>query len=57
MGENKDMLVIGGGISKQHEKFIPLLTVEVDVVPAELRNQAGIVGAAASAMPAGSNGP
>lgn len=41
-----DRIIIGGGVSKKHEKFLPLLTVEMDVVPAELLNQAGIIGAA-----------
>lgn len=41
--------VVGGGISREHEKWIPLLTNEVDVVPAQLRNRAGIVGAAMAA--------
>ena len=33
-------------MSKKHEKFLPLLTVETEVVPAQLRNEAGIVGGA-----------
>lgn len=41
-----DLFIIGGGISKVHEKFIPLLTVQAKVVPAQLQNGAGIVGAA-----------
>jgi len=41
-----DLFIIGGGISKTHEKFIPLLTVQTRVVPAHLQNEAGIVGAA-----------
>ncbi|MEM6532489.1 MAG: ROK family protein [Myxococcota bacterium] len=41
-----DLFIVGGGVSKKHEKFLPLLTVPVPVVPAELRNEAGIVGAA-----------
>lgn len=41
-----DLFIIGGGISKQHEKYIPLLTVEAKVVPAQFQNEAGIVGAA-----------
>lgn len=40
------LVIIGGGISKKHEKFLPRLTVGYPVVPAVLRNQAGIVGAA-----------
>lgn len=41
-----NLVILGGGISKKHEKFIPRLTVDYGVVPATLRNQAGIVGAA-----------
>ncbi len=41
-----DLFIIGGGISKVHEKFIPLLTVQTKVVPAKLQNEAGMVGAA-----------
>jgi polyphosphate glucokinase len=41
-----DLFIIGGGISKAHEKFIPLLTVQARVVPAQFQNEAGIVGAA-----------
>ncbi|KGM19435.1 polyphosphate--glucose phosphotransferase [Corynebacterium auriscanis] len=38
--------VVGGGISRKADKWVPRLTVEQKVVPAQLRNQAGIVGAA-----------
>ena len=41
-----NLFILGGGVSKNPDKFIPLLTVRVPVVPAELRNDAGIVGAA-----------
>ncbi len=41
-----DLFVIGGGVSKRAEHFVPLLTCRTKVVPAELQNQAGIVGAA-----------
>ncbi|MEZ5206307.1 MAG: ROK family protein [Acidimicrobiales bacterium] len=41
-----DRFVLGGGVSKQADKFIPLLDVRTPVVPAELRNKAGMVGAA-----------
>ena len=41
-----DLFVLGGGVSKKHDRFIPLLTVATEVVPATLRNRAGIVGAA-----------
>ena len=45
-----DLFIIGGGISKKHEKFFPYLTIETEVLPADLRNEAGIVGAAAAAQ-------
>lgn len=41
-----DLFIIGGGISKESENYIPLLTVEARVVPATFLNEAGIVGAA-----------
>src|SRR5215210_872883 len=41
-----DLIVIGGGISKNSEKFIPKLKLNAEVVPAKLLNTAGIVGAA-----------
>lgn len=44
-----DLFVIGGGISKDHRKFLPLLSTRAPMVPAVLFNHAGIVGAAAFA--------
>jgi len=44
-----DLIIVGGGVSKEHEKFLPKLTLRTPIVPAELLNGAGIVGAAASA--------
>jgi polyphosphate glucokinase len=44
-----DLFIIGGGISKQSEKYIPLLKIETPVVPAQFFNEAGIVGAALAA--------
>lgn len=41
-----DLFIIGGGVSRKHEKFLPRLTVPVPVVPATLGNDAGIIGAA-----------
>ncbi len=49
-----DLFIVGGGISKKSEDFLPLLTVNVPVVPAQLLNEAGIIGAA---MAAGSEQP
>ena len=45
-----DLIIIGGGVSKRHEKFVPHLTVQAEVVPAQLLNEAGIVGAALAAL-------
>ncbi len=45
-----DLIVFGGGISKKSDKFLPELTIRTPVVPAELRNNAGIVGAAIAAV-------
>ena len=45
-----DLIIIGGGVSKKHEKFFPSLSTQTKVVPAEMRNQAGIVGAALAAV-------
>jgi polyphosphate glucokinase len=40
------LFILGGGVSKNADKYIPRLTVRTPVVPASLRNDAGIVGAA-----------
>ena len=47
-----DLFVVGGGVSKKHDKFLPLLELKTPIVPAQLRNTAGIVGAAALAAQA-----
>jgi polyphosphate glucokinase len=42
-----DLIIVGGGISKQSEKWVPRLTgIRARIVPAALLNDAGIVGAA-----------
>ncbi|WP_165217928.1 polyphosphate--glucose phosphotransferase [Schaalia sp. ZJ1691] len=41
-----DLFVVGGGVSKNHEKFMPLLDLKTPMVPAQLFNTAGIAGAA-----------
>ena len=45
-----DLFVVGGGVSKQHEHFLPLLKISTPIVPAVHRNNAGILGAAALAV-------
>jgi polyphosphate glucokinase len=44
-----DLVIAGGGVSKKAEKWLPLLEVRTEVVAAALKNDAGIVGAAAAA--------
>jgi polyphosphate glucokinase len=43
------LIIIGGGVSKKADKFLPYIDVGVPLVPATLRNEAGIIGAAATA--------
>ncbi|MFN8381803.1 MAG: ROK family protein [Anaerolineales bacterium] len=45
-----DLFIIGGGISKESEKYVPLLTIDTPVITAQMLNQAGIVGAALGAL-------
>jgi polyphosphate glucokinase len=44
-----DRIIVGGGVSKKSEKWVPLLSTRTPIVPAELLNDAGIVGAALAA--------
>ena len=44
-----DLFIIGGGVSKHHETFFPMLKIHTKIVPATLLNNAGIVGAALAA--------
>ena len=41
-----DLIVVGGGVSRKADRFLHLLDIRTPVVPAGLRNGAGIVGAA-----------
>ncbi len=46
-----ELFVIGGGVSRKSHKFLPLIEgIRAEIVPAELLNSAGIVGAAMAAM-------
>ena len=47
-----DLMIVGGGVSKKADKFLPLLTLQ-KVVAAQMLNNAGIVGAALAALPQG----
>lgn len=52
-----ELFIIGGGVSRKAEKFLPLIEkVRAEVVPAQLQNNAGIVGAAMAARAAQSKG-
>jgi polyphosphate glucokinase len=44
-----DLIVLGGGISERHQHFLPHLELRARIVPAELRNAAGIIGTARQA--------
>jgi polyphosphate glucokinase len=44
-----DLFIIGGGVSKHHQEYLPLIEIRTPMVPAALRNEAGIVGAALAA--------
>jgi polyphosphate glucokinase len=43
------LIILGGGISKKSHKFLPHIDVDTKVIPAALRNRAGIIGAATAA--------
>ena len=44
-----DLFIVGGGVSKEYKDFLPLLKLDTPIIPAALRNNAGILGAAALA--------
>ena len=41
-----ELIIVGGGASRKADKWVPLIDVGVEIVPATLTNEAGIVGAA-----------
>ncbi len=41
-----ELFIVGGGVSRRAEKFLPLLELNTPIVPAKLQNEAGIAGAA-----------
>ncbi|CAM3562508.1 polyphosphate--glucose phosphotransferase [Tsukamurella ocularis] len=47
-----DLIIVGGGVSRKAEKWVPLLDVTTPVIPAKLLNTAGIVGAAMASQSA-----
>ena len=52
-----DLFVVGGGVSKDADKWVPLLEIATQVKPAQLLNNAGIVGAAMAATRSSSTRP
>ena len=44
-----DLIIIGGGVSKKTDRWLSHVDIRTEVVPAELQNHAGIIGAAAAA--------
>lgn len=47
---NPDLIIVGGGVSKESEKFLPRIKTTAPLIPAELLNSAGIIGAGALAV-------
>ncbi len=41
-----DLFIVGGGVSKNSDDFLPLLKLKTPIIPAVLLNNAGIIGAA-----------
>ena len=46
-----DLIILGGGVSKKFDNFMPYLTVQAEIVIAESLNEAGIIGAALAGKP------
>ena len=46
-----DLIIVGGGVSKKAELWLPLIDLRTPVVPAALQNHAGIIGAALASRP------
>lgn len=44
-----DLIIFGGGVSKKFDKLAPYLSLPCEIVPAALRNRAGVIGAAVAA--------
>jgi len=41
-----DLFILGGGVSRKYDEFSPYLALDTEILPAQLRNEAGIIGAA-----------
>ncbi len=53
---NPDLFIIGGGVSKKHEKYLQYIDTRANVVPAKMLNEAGIIGAAVAGLRSGQGG-
>ena len=45
-----ELIIMGGGVSKYHENYFKYFKLRSRVVPAQMRNEAGIIGAALNAQ-------
>lgn len=45
-----DLIIVGGGVSKKAQKYLPKLDLRTQIIPAVLQNDAGIIGAAWQAV-------
>ena len=45
-----DLIILGGGASKDFDAFKDQIHIETKVIPAELQNHAGIIGAAVACL-------
>ena len=41
-----ELIIVGGGASKKPDRWLPLVDIETEIVPAQMANNAGIIGAA-----------
>lgn len=48
-----DLIIVGGGVSKSHQHFLPLITTRAQMEPAKFRNDSGTIGAAVLASNGG----
>ena len=45
-----DLFIVGGGVSKKMDRFKKYITIDTTIIPAQLLNNAGIIGAAMFAL-------
>lgn len=44
-----DLIILGGGVSKNFDEFMPEIHIQAEIIPAKTLNEAGIIGAALAA--------